>query len=181
MHFLGEDVGGKRYNQGDRAAGHHGGHQPGDQRRDPAHGDAHQHRNRSPHEELEDDVGPYPAAGDGRRHGSLEDDDSGGIIEEALALQDRNEPPRHMHPAGHGLHGHGVRRSHHGAQGDGGGDPDSRDHEPGRPGDCCRGYHHQGHGEHDQRAPADPEHGPGTALGRREQQRRQADGQDQLR
>ena len=46
-------------------------------------------------------------------------DEGRGVVDQALALEDRDDPWRHAEPAQHGRCGHRVRRGHDGAQGEG--------------------------------------------------------------
>ena len=148
---------------------------------EPTHRDTNDHGQCSAYDKLRNDFRAHFLAGHGCRHRCLEDHDCRGVVEESFALEDRDEPARHVHAARHGLHSYGVRRGHHGTQGNRGWNADSRDHEPGCTGHHCSGDHHQGHGHEKECPPAHAENRPGTLLRRSEQQGRKEDRQDQFR
>jgi len=117
---------------------------------------------------------------DGGEHGGLEHDQRRRVVEQALALQHRQQPSRHADGPRDGLDRHRVGRRHHRPEHDGRGEAQPRDQR--RDG---AGHHHDRHGHQRHRqqrdaAPPGPEQHPRRALGGGEQQRRQEQRQDQV-
>jgi hypothetical protein len=67
----------------------------------------------------------------------------GGVVEQALALEDRDDPARHAHLAGDRRRGDGVRRGDHGTEREGSGRGDAGDDRPGHQADEQGREHHR--------------------------------------
>ena len=99
------------------------GHPP--HHRDPGGGDGDPDRGsaQSEQEEAADRRAGVESAAQGRRDGEAEQDEAGGVVEKAFALQQGPKPPRQRDPLEHGAGGDGVGRR-----------DDRAEREAGRPG-----------------------------------------------
>ena len=121
-----------------------------------------------------------PAA---RRHRDehAEQRQRGGVVDEALAAQDRHEPPRQPEPPPDGQRRHRVRRRHHRAEHERRGQAQPRHHPPRHEPDRHRGEHRQPDREQPDRPQVLADAQEGRLQRRRVQQRRQHDEQHDVR
>ncbi len=153
---------------------------PGELAVEPAEADADDHREHGGEDEAQHRVLGREVAADDGVDGQRVDHDRRDVVEQALALQYRDQPARQSDGPGDGDGGHRVGRRDEGADRDGGGQRQSGQQPVDGARDRDRGDHHQGDGEQQDRADVGPEVADGGAPGDREDQRRQHQRQDQV-
>jgi hypothetical protein len=120
---LGGQVGEPRGEEGQRRVGRRVGDGPPDPGQHPRDGQADDDAADGRREEADADLRQADRAGD-REDGRAHDDESRGVVEERLPLEDGDNAPGEPDPAGHGGRGHGVGRRDDPAQGQGHGERD---------------------------------------------------------
>ncbi len=121
------------------------------------------------------------AAGQRRRHGEAVEHEARGVVDEALALQDRDHPAGQGDPGQHRLGGDRVGGRHDGAQREAGRPGQDRRRRVGDEPDRQGGEQDRAQRQGQDRAEACPEVAPDGEVGRFEQERRQEQDHDQVR
>ncbi len=113
--------------------------------------------------------------------GDQQDGQRGGVVEQALTLDQGDQPGRQARLAADGQRGDRIGRGHRGAQGDTGRQADTRHRDREPEADQERGDDHQGHGEADHRAQIAPDVEQGRVQRRVVEQRRKDERENQVR
>ena len=181
MELVGRQVGRVGDDEGERDLDRRIREAPVDLAKDHPDHDPHGHPADGSHDEVRDRGAGFETLGQDRHDSRAVGDQRDGVVQQALALEDRDDPARDVEAPEDRGRGDGVGRRHDGSEGERAGPAQAGDQRVGDHADRADREQHEADGQERDGPGIGPEVAKRGHVGGNEEQRGQQDDQDQLR